>query len=130
MKRAILAFIVGLVTWVAVVTVIDHGLRAVIDGYSVAEPTFEFTLGMKLARLAMAAITSLVAGAVVGLIAPTGRRVAWILGGLLLVAFIPAHVKLWSHFPVWYHLTFLLTLAPLVALGARFGQSNVGGDRV
>jgi hypothetical protein len=119
MKRAILAFIVGLVTWVAVVTLIDHGLRAVIYGYAVAEPKYDFTLGMQLARLAMAAVTSLVAGAVVGLIAPASRRVGWILGGLLVIAFIPAHAMVWSHFPVWYHLTFLLTLAPLVALGAR-----------
>ena len=32
--------------------------------------------------------------------------------------FIPAHIQLWHKFPIWYHLTFLLTLAPLVALGA------------
>ena len=38
---------------------------------------------------------------------------------LLLALFLPEHVKIWHSFPVWYHLTFLLTLAPLVALGAR-----------
>jgi len=38
-------------------------------------------------------------------------------GVLLLVAFIPQHVMLWDKFPVWYHLTFLLSLVPLTYLG-------------
>ena len=38
-------------------------------------------------------------------------------GLLLLVAFIPQHISLWNTFPVWYHLTFLLSLVPLTYLG-------------
>ena len=66
----------------------------------------------------MAALTSLISGAVVGIIAPTSKRAPWILGVVLLAVFIPIHVKVWHALPVWYHLTFLVTLAPLVALGA------------
>ena len=40
-------------------------------------------------------------------------------GVLLLVAFIPQHVMLWDKFPLWYHLTFLLSLVPLTYLGSR-----------
>jgi hypothetical protein len=38
-------------------------------------------------------------------------------GVILLIAFIPQHVMLWNTFPVWYHLTFLLSLVPLTYLG-------------
>lgn len=122
MKRAIVAFLGGLVAWVVVVSLLNRGLRFGIEGYAAAEPKMAFTLGMQLSRLLIAAITSVVAGAVVGWIAPASRRVPWFLGGLLVAAFIPVHVSLWSLFPVWYHLTFLLTLAPLIVLGSRLAR--------
>jgi len=65
------------------------------------------------------ALTSLIAGAVAGWIAPASQVMPWLLGGLLLAAFIPQHLRLWSIFPLWYHLTFLVTLAPLIVLGSR-----------
>jgi hypothetical protein len=127
MKRAILAFLVGLVTWIVVVSLLDRGLRVAIEGYAAAEPKMVFTLGMELARLAMAAITSVIAGAVVGSIARSSSRVAWGLGALLFVAFIPLHIRVWNLFPLWYHLTFLGTLAPLIALGSRIARTQLSG---
>ena len=77
-----------------------------------------FTLGMLAARLLIAALTSLIAGAAAAWIAPSSPRLPVLLGTALLVAFIPIHVRLWSLFPFWYHLVFLATLIPLVALGS------------
>jgi hypothetical protein len=34
-------------------------------------------------------------------------------------------VMIWHVFPVWYHLTFLLTLVPLIVLGARVTQARL-----
>ncbi len=124
MKRNILAFIIGLAAWVLVVSLLDRALRLGIAGYAQAEPQMAFTFGMKLARLVIAAVTSLIAGAVTGWITRSGIRVAWLLGTCLLALFIPEHVRLWQTFPVWYHLTFLVTLAPLVALGAFLAQAR------
>ena len=118
MKRPILAFAVGLVLWVVVISLLNRGLRVLVTGYGAAELTFSFTLGMLLLRLVIAALTSLTAGAVAGWIAPASRRLPVLLGATLLVAFIPVHVRLWSLFPFWYHLAFLGTLIPLVMLGA------------
>jgi hypothetical protein len=123
MKRAILAFITGAVVWLLVVSVLDRALRFIVPGYAAAEPRMAFTLGMMAARLIIAAITSLAAGAVLAVIAPASPRVPWVLGLVLLAVFIPEHVRLWSLFPLWYHLTFLVTLVPLVLLGARLTQS-------
>jgi hypothetical protein len=43
-------------------------------------------------------------------------------GVFLLLMFIPQHIMLWDRFPIWYHLTFLLSLVPLTFLGARIGS--------
>jgi hypothetical protein len=82
---------------------------------------------MELARLAIAAITSVIAGAVVGSIARSSSRVAWALGALLVLAFIPVHIRVWNMFPFWYHLTFLGTLAPLIAFGSWFTRTQLTG---
>lgn len=108
----------ALVVWVLFVTVLNWGLRIWLPGYSNAEPIMAFSLAMKVARLSIAALTSLAAGAAVRVIAPGSRLAPWIVGVLLLLLFVPEHVHLWNKFPVWYHLTFLVTLVPLVALGA------------
>jgi hypothetical protein len=118
MNRAFIAFIVGLFTWIVVVSLIDRMLRVSLAGYAAAEPVLTFTLGMMAARLSMAAVTSLIAGAAVGLVAPADTRAPWILGAVFLIVFIPVHIRIWHALPVWYHLTFLVPLAPLIALGA------------
>jgi hypothetical protein len=118
MKRSILACLAGLLTWAVVVTVIDRVLRLSLPDYSAAEHTLQFTLGMKWARLLMAIVTSLVAGAITRWIAPSGRWAPLIVGSVVLAMFLPAHIALWSKFPVWYHLTFLLTIIPAVLVGA------------
>jgi hypothetical protein len=131
MKRAALAFIAGLLTWIVVVSLIDRVLRLLIAGYAAAEPMMTFTLGMMAARLSMAAVTSVIAGAAIGAVAPTMKRTPWILGVVLLAFFIPIHVRLWHALPVWYHLTFLLTLAPLIALGASLtSRTQTNGPSV
>jgi hypothetical protein len=127
MKRPIIAFVAGLVLWVVVVSVLDRGLRFFVAGYAAAEPTYSFTLGMLALRLVIAALTSLIAGAVVAWIAPSSPRVPVLVGATLLLIFIPDHVRLFSMFPLWYHLVFLVTLIPLVMLGARLTPTRAMG---
>jgi hypothetical protein len=118
MKRSILACLAGLLTWMVVVTVINRVLRLSLANYTAAEQTLQFTLGMKWARLLMAVVTSLVAGAVTGWISRSSRWAPLIVGSVVLAIFVPVHIAIWSKFPVWYHLTFLLTIIPAVLVGA------------
>lgn len=124
MKRTILALVAGFVLWAVVATLLNFGLRAGLSGYSLAEPTMSFTLSMKVARLILGALSSLAAGAVTALVAPARRSLPWVLGFIILALFIPGHVRIWAKFPVWYHLTFLVTLVPLVVLGAALIQGR------
>jgi uncharacterized protein (DUF983 family) len=41
-----------------------------------------------------------------------------IVGSVVLAMFVPLHIAIWSKFPVWYHLTFLLTIIPAGLVGA------------
>ena len=118
MKRSILACLAGLLTWIVVVTVINRVLRLSLPNYTAAEQTLQFTLGVKWARLLMAIVTSLVAGAVTRWISPSSRWAPLIVGSVVLAMFVPLHIAIWSKFPVWYHLTFLLTIIPAVLVGA------------
>jgi hypothetical protein len=110
--------VAGLLAWIVVATLLNFGLRLWLPGYALAEPRMAFTLGMLIARLVLSAIAGLAAGAVVRQIAPTNPIAPWFAGLLLVVLFLPVHVELWHKFPVWYHLTFLLSIVPLVVLGA------------
>jgi len=118
MWRALGSILGGLVAWAVVATILNFALRALLPDYHAAEATLQFTLAMKMGRLALAAVASLCAGVVVRLIAPDTPWSPWVAGLLILGMFVPVHLQLWSKFPVWYHLTFLLSLVPLVALGA------------
>jgi len=124
MKRSIFAVLGGIVVWVLVASVLNRGLRAGLAGYALAEPTLTFTLGMKIARLILGSLSSLAAGAAAGLIAPSRTSLPWVLGAVILAAFLPAHIHIWEKFPVWYHLVFLGTLVPLVVLGAALTHSR------
>ncbi|MBV9527936.1 hypothetical protein [Sphingomonas sp.] len=110
--------VAGLLAWVVFITLLNFALRAAIPGYHAAETTLVFTPAMKTGRLVEAALASLAAGAVVRLIAPASKWAPWIVGLILLAMFLPEHAKLWNRFPLWYHLSFLVPLAPLVAAGA------------
>src|SRR5437868_1287716 len=99
MWRTILSIVAGLLTWVVVATILNFGLRAAIPGYHAAEATLEFTAAMKAGRLIEAALTSLAAGTVVGLIAPSKRWAPWVVGFIVLAMFLPVHAKLWDRFP-------------------------------
>ena len=124
MKRSIFALIAGLALWVLAASLLNRGLRDGLPGYALAEPAMSFTLGMKVARLILGGLASLAAGAATGLIAPSRTGLPWLLGAIILAAFIPVHVQLWTKFPVWYHLVFLGTLAPLVAPGAALARNR------
>ena len=118
MGKHILGVVVGLMVWLAAVVMAGVLLRSVWPEYVAASGDMSFTLPMKLTRLSIGALTTLAAGAVSAFIGRS-RRTAVVTGALLLLIFIPDHIRLWNTFPVWYHLTFLSSLVPLAVVGGR-----------
>jgi hypothetical protein len=82
---------------------------------------------MKWARLLMAVVTSVAAGAVTAWISRRSRWEPLIVGSVVLAMFLPLHIAIWSKFPVWYHLTFLLTIIPAVLAGALLPAHRSAG---
>ena len=56
----------------------------------------------------------------------TPWTVLFVAGLVLVAAFLPEHIAIWPRLPVWYHLFFLITLAPFVALGAALRPPGGG----
>src|SRR5262252_3169408 len=122
MLKITLAVIAGLVAWILLVTVSGLILRAAWPQYAAVAESMAFTLPMLVARLAISAVTLLAAARITALVAPKATTATLLLGAILLVSFVPIHIDLWNRFPVWYHLTFLLTLVPLSVVGGQLGR--------
>lgn len=126
MIRLILAVISGFVTWFVVATLGNFLIRALLPGYQAAEPSMTFTLAMMVARLGLGVVSSLIAGFVCSVVARSNVAAVYSCAAVLVLCFLPVHYNLWHKFPLWYHVFFLVTLAPLVLLGAavqRRGQA-------
>ena len=115
--RSIVGVVAGLTAWIAVVAVAGLIMRSSWPAYARVAEAMTFSLPMMLARLAIGALATLAAGWVASAIAPQPLLVRLMPGVILLLAFIPQHIALWHTFPIWYHLTFLLSLVPLAYLG-------------
>jgi uncharacterized protein (DUF983 family) len=74
---------------------------------------------MMAARLVLGALSSVCAGFVVAWVTKSSGMAAKVFGIMLIVMFIPVHYGLWDKFPVWYHVTFLVSLLPLALVGAN-----------
>ena len=124
MVRATLSVIAGLVVWVIVVTAAGFVMRGAWPAYASVADAMTFTLPMMIARLAIGAVATLAMGFTVAAAARQSIVPPLLSGVLLLAAFIPEHITLWEKFPVWYHLTFLLSLIPLSFAGGKMVQAR------
>jgi hypothetical protein len=124
MGKAILGVVAGLVAWVIVVTVAGIIMRLSWPAYASVADAMTFTLPMLIARLSISVVATLAMGLVTARITPQSVFVRLLPGALLLMAFIPQHVMLWDKFPVWYHLTFLLSLVPLTYVGGTLSSGR------
>jgi hypothetical protein len=118
MIRGLAGIVSGLITWFLAATVGNRLLRVSWPGYAEAERPLKFTLGMMVARLILGALCSVCAGFAVAWVTRSNRMAAKVLGIVLIAMFIPVHYGLWDKFPIWYHLTFLVSLLPLALVGA------------
>jgi hypothetical protein len=123
MARNILGVVAGLVVWLIVTTIAGFVLRASWPAYTRVADAMAFTLSMMIARLSIGAVATVLMGLAAAAIAPAAT--ARLMPGLLmLVFFVPVHVSIWDKFPVWYHLTFLLSLVPLSYIGGTIASAR------
>ena len=112
--------------WFAVATLGNLLVRVLMPGYVAVETAMAFTVPMLLARLAVGALASILAGLVCAQIAGRSRKATYVLALIMLIFFLPVHYALLARFPVWYHVAFLGTLAPLVIAGGALRGATAG----
>lgn len=125
MLKPIGGVIAGIVAWIIIVTILNLALRYGWHDYALVEKTMAFTLPMMVARLLVSGASSLASG----FIAAWLGRARWaglVAGAILLPLFVPVHHALWGRFPIWYHLTFLISLPLLSWLGGRLLRPGPG----
>jgi len=121
MLRTIAGAVAGVIVWAAVVTLLDFCLRHGWADYAAVEKAMTFTIPMMAARLTESGVSSIVSGWAAAAIGK--RRLSALIAGVVLLAvFIPIHYALLSKFPLWYHLTFLISLPVLSMLGGRLAK--------
>ena len=126
MKRVVLAIVV-VPAWGLTPELTGVVTSALWPAYAAVREAMTFTLPMMITRLAIGALTLLVVrlhsrkncARSTDESGPDPRHRA--ARGLH-----PVHVNLWDKFPVWYYLTFLVTIVPLCFLGARIAPTSVG----
>jgi len=127
--KFVLAVLIGFVVWFVVATIANMLIRASVPGYAEAELATRFTLPMLLARLVVGAVSSVAAGLACALFARSILGAVKVLAAALVLFFVPVHYSLWTQFPLWYHAVFLVSLAPLVLVGARVTHRFAFGVR-
>jgi hypothetical protein len=122
MLRVIGGIIAAPVVWIVVATILSFGLRHGYPGYAAVEKARAFTLGMLFARLTVSFVSTIAAGAATAAI--TRNNFLWplIAGIVMLACFLPDHISIWPHYPVWYHLTFFVSLPVFSVIGGRFSR--------
>ena len=126
--RIIVGIFIQLVSWIAVAMIVATPVQIAWPAFAEANHTFNttqvvtFDQAMMITRLALGGVAS-VAAAWIAALTLRDNRIVPMAGGLaLLVFFIPNHIMLWDKFPIWYHLTFLLSLVPLTYAGNRIAS--------
>jgi hypothetical protein len=127
MSKKILGVVAGLLVFLMVVLLVGEAMRRSWPAYANVADAMTFTLPMMIARLSIGALATLAAGLVTALIVPQSTLAKLMPGVLLLIAFIPQHIMLWDKFPIWYHLTFLLSLVPLTWVGGALWSTSQRG---
>jgi|SRR6516225_9106626 hypothetical protein len=120
MAKTALGVVAGLAVWMIVATVAGLIMRNAWPAYAAVADAMTFTLPMMIARLSIGVVATVLAGRVTAGITCGSTKATLLTGAILLLVFIPVHITIWDKFPVWYHLTFLVSLVPLTFLGGRW----------
>ena len=124
MARGTLGVLAGLAVWVIIVTAAGVIMRSAWPAYASVADAMTFTLPMMGARLVIGACATLAMGYSTAVVARGSTPAILLSGVVLLLAFIPEHITIWNKFPVWYHLTFLLSLVPLSYIGGTIARAR------
>jgi len=122
--RLIAGILVGAVAWLLAVAALGLVLGRLWPEMAAVTDMMALTLPMLVARLGVSGVSSVISGLVAALISRERFKAALGAGVLLLAVFVPYHVTIWTNFPLWYHLTFFVSLPVLSLLGGQLSPKR------
>ena len=129
MLRLIAGTLTGAVAWLVSVAILGFLCRIAWPEMAAIKDMTLFTVPMLFTRLSISALGSLAGGYWAATIGRESTRAPLGAGVLLLVVFVPYHLTIWQNFPVWYHLTFFVSLPVLSLMGGMLRSSSQGVGR-
>jgi hypothetical protein len=126
MLRTIAGVVLGVVAWFVAVAALSYAVGHAWPALAVASRhPLTLSVAMLAARLGVSFLSSIVGGLIAALVSGERFRAPLGAGILLLVFFAYYHVTMiWHDFPVWYHLTFFVSLVLLSLLGGRLARAR------
>lgn len=126
MVRLLAGILLGAVAWLVVVIALGFLVGMAWPEMATIKDMRALTLPMLVTRLSLSGVGSIVGGYVAALVGREYLRPALGAGILLLIVFVPYHLTIWGNFPIWYHLTFFVSLPLLSLLGGSLVASRTG----
>lgn len=117
MKNPLLAVVLGYAVWTALWLAGNQFLFADAAAQVESGEALNDT-GVLIPILALSIVCSICAGFMLRLLAGSNRKAWVVLSGLLIATGIAVQGSVWNLMPLWYHLAFLILLAPGVRMGA------------
>jgi hypothetical protein len=126
MLRTIAGVVLGVVAWFAAVAALGYAAGHAWPALAAASRhPLTLSVAMLAARLGVSFLSSIVGGLIAALVSGERFRAPLGAGMLLLAFFAYYHVTMiWHDFPVWYHLTFFVSLVLLSLLGGRLARAR------
>jgi hypothetical protein len=125
MFRLIAGALSGAVAWFVSILVLGFLVGIAWPEMAAIRDMTLLTVPMLITRLSISALGSLAGGYVAAMIGRESTKAPLGAGILLLIVFVPYHFTIWQNFPIWYHLTFFVSLPVLSLLG---GMLRSGSD--
>jgi hypothetical protein len=121
MARQVASVAAGLLFFAASAYAINLLALAAWPAYAAVYPERAFTTPMLLARLGVSTLALLGSGIVVAALARPKRLAVVIAAMVMLLLGGINHLTepTWSHYPLWYHLVFIGSIAPCILIGGR-----------
>ena len=126
MVRLIAGALTGAVAWLVTVAILGFLVRIAWPEMAAIRDMTLLTVPMLITRLTISAVSSLAGGYWAAMIGRESTRAPLGAGILLLAVFVPYHMTIWHNFPVWYHLTFFVSLPVLSLLGGMLRPQGLG----
>jgi hypothetical protein len=121
--RLVIGIVLGIIAWFAVALGIALAIKQGAPALSAALAAHATTIAMA-ERLAISFIASLFCGYFAALGSGERSQAPLLAGIVLLAGWGYYHVtKIWHDFPLWYHLTFFVSLVLISVIGGRLKRA-------